>query len=220
MLRAFVAVVFLSLVACRKETVSVEYGETLKSEDGLSYKQTKEIVTHLIDPAKLDTLKGKRAANRRLRLICYHLQMADRAGFPPEHVMFAAHKSLGVEGKYRSEAVRHSIHRNLLILDRLGCLDEAGMAKLKTGNAPTITKGPYAGQIASVDHIIPRSIVEELDEKLYNLEFMPLELNQAKGNKVTLRQKQLAEKWHEQGLLSQEGLKAVMREAGGASPGR
>ncbi|MEJ6569545.1 MAG: hypothetical protein QNL80_11805 [Akkermansiaceae bacterium] len=45
------------------------------------------------------------------------------------------------------------------------------MAKLRTGNAPTITRGPYAGDIASVDHIIPRSVCEELDERLYNLEF-------------------------------------------------
>ena len=69
---------------------------------------------------------------------------------------------------------------------------------------------PYAGDIASVDHIIPRSIVEELDEKYFNLEFMPSKLNQRKGNDVTLRQIQLAGIWHKQGLLSAEGLKDVM----------
>ena len=65
------------------------------------------------------------------------------------------------------------------ILRKLGCLDAAGMAKLRTGNAPTVTKGPYVGGIASVDHIIPRSVCEELDERLYNLEFMPSKMNSA-----------------------------------------
>ena len=79
--------------------------------------------------------------------------------------------------------MKASLLRNLHILKKLGCLDDAGMGKLKTGNAPTVTKGPYAGDIASVDHIIPRSIVEELDEKLFNLEFMPSRMNSKKGNK-------------------------------------
>jgi len=35
----------------------------------------------LIDPAKLDTLKGKRAATPRLRKACYWLQMARISGF-------------------------------------------------------------------------------------------------------------------------------------------
>jgi hypothetical protein len=59
----------------------------------------------------------------------------------------------------------------------LGCLDAAGMGKLRKGNAPTIRKGPYAGEIVTGDHIIPRSVCPELDNKLYNLEFMPLTLN-------------------------------------------
>ena len=35
----------------------------------------------LIDPAKLDTLKEKRAATPRLRKACYWLQMAHLSGF-------------------------------------------------------------------------------------------------------------------------------------------
>ena len=39
------------------------------------------LLAPLIDPAKLDTLKGKRAATPRLRKACYWLQMAHTAGF-------------------------------------------------------------------------------------------------------------------------------------------
>jgi len=61
-----------------------------------------------------------------------------------------------------------------------------------------------------VDHIIPRSVCPELDNTLFNLEFMPETLNQRKGAKVGDRQRQLAEKWNEMGLLSDDGLEACM----------
>ena len=172
-----------------------------------------KIIIPLIDPAKLDTLKGDRAANRRLRLISYHLEVSRRAGNDPGTIIAQAQDALGMAGTHRAEAVRSSLMRSLDILNKLGCLDVAGMGKLKTGNAPTITKGPYAGDIASVDHIVPRSIAEELDEKLFNLEFMPSRMNSKKGNKIGLRQIQLARKWHASGLLSAEGLQAVEKAA-------
>ena len=42
-----------------------------------------EIIAPLIDPAKLDTLKGDRAANRRLRKIAHHLETARLARTHP-----------------------------------------------------------------------------------------------------------------------------------------
>ena len=45
----------------------------------------------------------------------------------------------------------------------MGCLEPAGMEKLGTGKAPTITKGPYKGELGTGDHIIPRSICPEPD---------------------------------------------------------
>jgi hypothetical protein len=83
------------------------------------------------------------------------------------------------------------------------------MILLRKGNAPTITKGPYAGEIVTGDHIIPRSVTPELDNTLFNLEMMPLTLNQQKSAKVGQRQHDLARRWHSMGLLSDEGLKAV-----------
>jgi hypothetical protein len=84
------------------------------------------------------------------------------------------------------------------------------MILLRKGNAPTITKGPYAGEIVTGDHIIPRSVTPELDNTLFNLEMMPLTLNQRKSAKVGQRQLDLAERWHKAGLLSDEGFRAVL----------
>ena len=96
-----------------------------------------------------------------------------------------------------------------VLRSKLGCLDVAGFAKLRTGNAPTITKGPYEGEFATVDHIIPRSVCPELDNVLINLEFLPDTLNKRKGDKVGDRQVQLARKWAKVGLLSEKGLRRV-----------
>ena len=203
----------ITLLGCRSEetnrapesaSVTVEVRKPAPIPD-----MAVEIITPLIDPAKLDTLKGKRAANRRLRLVCYHLEVARRDGQESAAIITEAQLALGMAGTPRAEAVKASLIRNIDILEKLGCFDESGMAKLKTGNAPTVTRGPYAGDIASVDHIIPRSIVDELDEKLFNLEFMPSRMNSKKGNTVTLRQIQLGRKWNRAGLLSDAGLRAV-----------
>jgi hypothetical protein len=170
------------------------------------------ILAPLIDPAKLDTLKGKRAATPRLRKACYWLEMARRGGEDLGTVIDKAHLMTGPHKPERMKAQRDSLIRNVTILERLGCLDDAGMIKLRKGNAPTITKGPYAGEIATGDHIIPRSVTPELDNTLFNLEFMPLTLNQRKSAKVGQRQVDLAKRWHKAGLLSDEGLSAVLEE--------
>ncbi|MCH7226765.1 hypothetical protein [Haloferula sp. A504] len=166
-------------------------------------------VAGLIDPVRLDGLQGKRAANRSLRRVCFVLESARQGGHPPAAIIDAAQEALEVSGTARAEAVKASLIRNLDILEKLGCLEPAGMAKLETSNAPTITRGPYAGDIASVDHIIPRSVCEELDERLYNLEFMPSRMNSGKGNRVTERKVQIGRRWNRLGLLSDAGLQAV-----------
>ena len=66
--------------------------------------------------------------------------------------------------------------------------------------------------IITGDHIIPRSVCPELDNTLYNLEMMPLTLNQRKSAKIGTRQIDLAKRWNQDGLLSDEGLKAVLEE--------
>jgi len=135
--------------------------------------------------------------------------MAHLSGFDAGETIDQAHAQTGPYEPKRAKAQRESLIRNRVILERLGCIDEAGMIKLRKGNAPTITKGPYAGKIVTGDHIIPRSVCPELDNALFNLEFMPLTLNQKKAAKVTQRQIDLARRWHKLGILSEEGLEGA-----------
>ena len=168
------------------------------------------ILSSLVDPIKIDGLKGDRAANPRLRKMMFWLETARRAGADTGVVIREAQKKAGYEGTARADADRESLLRNRIILEKLGCLDENGMAALREGKAPIITKGPYAGEVAEVDHIIPRAVAPELDDKIYDLEFMPLSLNRKKSASIGDRQKQIAEKWWKQGLLSRPGYDRVM----------
>ena len=111
----------------------------------------------------------------------------------------------------RTEAQIDSLVRNRTILERLGYLNDTGMDKLRRGRAPTITRGPYAGELATVNHIIPRSVCPELDNRLYNLEFLPDTLNKRKSTKIGDLQRQLARKWHEAGLLSESAYARVVQ---------
>jgi len=88
---------------------------------------------------------------------------------------------------------------------RTGLLTPKGLAELRRGNCATITLGPYAGQEATADHIIPRSICPELDSQIFNLELLPAQMNSAKGNKITDRARVFAKELYDAGLLSEEG---------------
>ncbi len=82
---------------------------------------------------------------------------------------------------------------------------------MRQGRAARVRRGPYNGDRLSADHIIPRAVVPELDDVIANLELMPPRMNESKNAIVGQRQRALAEKFHEAGLLSADGLKAVRR---------
>ena len=202
----------LLLVGGCKEVpdITEDHSSSSSSELVETANQYGDILAPLIDPAKLDSLKGKRAGTKRLRKASYWLEIAQREGHELEALLQYAHDKVGTRVSVRRNTQIEALIRNKTILSRLGCFDAEGMIKLRKGNAPTITKGPYAGELATVDHIIPRSICPELDNRLFNLEFLPETLNRQKSNKISQRQRDLARQWHDLGLLSNKGLKQVL----------
>jgi hypothetical protein len=123
-----------------------------------------------------------------------------------DEVMVAVGWGDSAKGQLTAEAMV----RNRIIAERLGCLDEEGMNRLRSGKAPTIRGGPYSGDKLSVDHIIPRSVCPELDTTLANLELMPLKMNREKSSSIGQRQVDMAKKFHAAGLLSNQGLEGVL----------
>jgi hypothetical protein len=167
-------------------------------------------IASLIEPAKLATL-GERAANPRIQKAVYWLAVARNRRVDPGKVLDAAIQQSGYRNPLAATLTKEALLRNLTIAERLGCLDQAGLAEMRQGKSATVRSGPYKGQELSVDHIIPRSVCPELDNVIANLELMPLGLNQRKTDKVGQRQRDLAAKLYEAGLLSKSGLKQVQR---------
>ena len=170
-------------------------------------------IASLIDPAKLATL-GKRGANTRVQKAVYWLAAARKEGEKPAKVLDRAVTLAGYKNSDAAKLTKDALLRNLDIAEKLGCLDDAGLAEMRRGKAATVMRGPYKGDQLSVDHIIPRAVVPELDNVIANLELMPLRMNEKKNAKVGERQLSLAEKFHAAGLLSREGLQKVKRAAG------
>ena len=104
---------------------------------------------------------------------------------------------------------KDALLRNLDIAEKPGCLDDAGLAEMRRGKAATVMKGPYKGDQLSVDHIIPRAVVPELDNVIANLELMPERMTESKNARISDRQRSHAQKLYEAGPLSAEALKKV-----------
>ena len=163
----------------------------------------------LIDPAKLATL-GDRGTNPRIQKITAILWEAKIKGHDPAVVAEKAVKSIGWAGTPKGDLTVAAMVRNVVIMERLGSTTEEDIHAMKRGKAPTVRRGPYVGEIVSVDHIIPRSVAPELDNVIANLELMPLSVNQRKGNKVGDRQVSLAKALRDAGLLQNAGFQSVM----------
>jgi hypothetical protein len=158
----------------------------------------------LCNPEKIATLTSDRGANPRVRKITYWLEIARQQGREPKAEMDAVMEAVGWGGTLKGELTAKAMVRNLIIAERLGCLDDDGMAAMRRGGSPTVKRGPYAGEKLHVDHIIPRSVSPKLDLVLANLELMPASVNLRKGRKIGQRQVDLANKLHEASSLSAE----------------
>jgi hypothetical protein len=169
----------------------------------------RQILAPLLDPAKLATLKGDRPANPRLYKALYWLETAREMGGDMSTVIGTAQAVTGSSGTPAAKADMLAIISNRTKLQVFGCLTANGMAKLRKGGSPAITKGEHSGDCIALDHILPRSVVPELAARFYNLEALPARVNLAKSDRIGQRELNLARQWNREGLLSTPGLRAV-----------
>jgi hypothetical protein len=141
-------------------------------------------------------------ANADLQSARYVAQLfeAQQAGVDPVKCASEAAALAGMKGDAAQLTVEAMV-RNLRIADQLGCLTAEGIAEMRRGRSPTVTRGPYAGDELSVDHIIPFAVVPQLDHVIANLEMMPLRMNRSKGDKIGERQRALERKLRDAGLV-------------------
>ena len=116
---------------------------------------------------------------------------------------------IGWGGTAKGRLTAAAMVRNLTIIERLGSTTPEDIAEMSKGRAPKVRKGPYAGEIVSVDHIIPRAVAPELDNVIANLELMPLSINQRKADLIGDRQLSMAQEFRDAGLLTKDGFLSV-----------
>ncbi len=152
-------------------------------------------IASLIDPAKLVTLSGDRAANPRLLKCVYWLNDARSRGIEPESVIDEAQALNLSASQLRAPLVEAALLRNLDIAGKLGCLTSENLDRMRRGRSPVISRGPYLGELAEVDHIVPLAVEPALDREIANLELLPRSLNRRKGASMGARQWDYLEKF-------------------------
>lgn len=110
-----------------------------------------------------------------------------------------------------SDFLKDGLLRNLKIARELGLDSPENRALMREGKSPIIQTGPYAGEKAEVDHIVPKHLAEDLDNLLINLELMPMTLNRRKSKKVTPRVRSFAKRFHEAGVMLPASHERVMK---------
>lgn len=161
------------------------------------------IAANLTDRSKLQTLKSRSAATDRMLKLIGWLSVAKANGREAASIVSEAQKITGETGA-RGALVKEAILRNLTIAERLGCLGPENVERMKHGLCPTITRGPYAGEPAEIDHILPVAIYPELMNEMANMELMPRTLNRRKGATIGQRQRAFAAKLRGVGLFIQK----------------
>ncbi|MES2922114.1 MAG: hypothetical protein V4819_11235 [Verrucomicrobiota bacterium] len=169
----------------------------------------KQILAPLLDPAKVATLKRDRPANARLYKVLGWLETARQAGGNVSAVIDTAQAAAGYAGTKGAAADKAAIVWSRTKLESWGCFTPEGLAELRKGGSPTITKGEHAGTGIALDHVLPRSVVPELEARFYNLEAIPAKDNLRKGAAIGKRELDLARRWKRDGLLSAKGLAKV-----------
>jgi hypothetical protein len=185
----------LSSIALRFVLCFVLTGKALAGDAAVA------AVASLIDPAKLATLHDERAANRRVLKCVYWLNDARSRGLEPAAVISDAQQLNLSSEQRRAPLVEAALLRNLDIAEKLGCLTPENLARLRHGTSPVISRGPYAGEPAEVDHIVPIAVEPALGKEIANLEMMPRTLNRRKGATMGARQRDYLEKFRSSDLL-------------------
>jgi hypothetical protein len=162
-----------------------------------------EAIASLADPEKLATL-GERGANPRVQKITYWLFVVRRNGGQLEAAIDQAFARFGWKGTPQGEETKRTILLNFKRAENLGCFDAAGLEDMRSGKSPTVKRGQFIGQKMSVDHVLPRALVPELDNMLANLELMPLGMNMGKSATVAERERIIARRFVAAGLISPE----------------
>lgn len=174
-------------------------------------KSAVSVVAPLVEYRELYANGRDREANDVLLKTVAALVEADNAGVDLREVLRGAERVNNTPVEY-SDLLTEALLRNVKIARELALDTPENVARMTEGKSPIVGRGPYIGEKAEVDHIVPRSLAPDLDNLLINLELLPRTLNRKKSNKVTKRAAAMAKRFYDAGVMLPESYRAVMRE--------
>ncbi len=124
-----------------------------------------------------------------------------QSGGQPDAVIDAAFDTFGWKGTRKGYVTKLTMMTNVRRAQALGCDGAEGMENMRRGQSPIVRRGEYFGDKMSVDPILPRAELTDLDNVLANLELMPMRMNSNKSAKLGPRQKEAARLFVWAGIL-------------------
>ncbi len=160
-----------------------------------------KIVGSLIDPARLATITTRSGVTTRTHKLLAYLYQHEAAGGDIAGVLKkAAGRDSGIfDAKIDIAQIQKTYHQ----AKEWGIFDDAGnIERMQHERAPTITRGPYAGQFVEVDHIIPWSRAPETRTTFGNLRYLPEKVNQARSDTLDADMIEKVNEYAKRGLLT------------------
>ena len=144
-----------------------------------------------------------RGANPRVHKLLYHLYVVEKNGGNVERALERALLP-GIKGEfyYSQSLVKQRTMLNYRAAKDLGLFDNgSNLEAMRRGIAPIIQRGPHAGDIVHVDHIIPLKHAPELGNNLANLRYLPESENLSRSasldkDALTLSEQMRKAGWH------------------------
>jgi len=170
-------------------------------------------LSHRSRPEALRALPA-RGANRTLNELVYWMHRAHLEGHDVTNVIHLGIGWSGTDGRHRV-LVEASLQRNYDIATRLGLLTPDNLGRLSRGRSAVVTLGPYQGELAEVDHIVPYSLAPEVGNEIANLELLPASLNRRKSDRIGQRQVAYADDFRGAGLITPATHERIRNAAAG-----
>lgn len=163
----------------------------------------------LLDPEKVSTI-GEKAAKERMRKTLRWMRDADEATDVSlermvDDALASANASRRVPDLHHDpNLLKRQMLRNYEEANALGIFDSAeNLDALAHGRtAPTILRGPHAGELVDVDHIIPKAHAPDLHNNLGNLRLLPSTVNRSRRHDLDAEAVAKAEEFRRAGVWS------------------
>jgi hypothetical protein len=164
----------------------------------------------LLDPTRLQALKGPRGANPSFNKIMYWVHVSEQKGLDTTSLLNEALHQHGVP-QQGIDLIVHNLKDSYQLGQTLEAFTAANLTKLRTGGSAKM--GPLMNNTGVLDigHIIDVDAVPDLGRTIANLKWEWSGVNRAYKNQTTPQALQWARKMYDAGLITAAELSKILK---------